>query len=83
MNQSLKILLLYKIRPFFVFIEGFDLRYGHVSCLVMRRKNLSLHSLYSIKLYQNRKFDLLVKLILFHQPEENPTIGKILEKYIH
>ena len=71
MNQSLKILLLYKIRPFFVFIEGFDLRYGHVSCLVMRRKNLSLHSL------------VCFKLILFHQSEENPTIGKILEKDIH
>ena len=27
----------YKIRPFFIFIEGFDLRYGHVSWLISWR----------------------------------------------
>ena len=51
-------------------------------CLVMRRQNLSLRSTFPIKLYHNNNFDFLVNFILFHQPEEDPTVGQISEKNI-
>ena len=38
-------------------------------------------STFPIKLCHNN-FDLLVTLILFYQPEENPTLDQVLEKSV-
>ena len=41
-----------KIRPFFVFIEGFHLSYGHASCLIRRRQNLLILRLLIFSFYR-------------------------------